>query len=439
MVDKKLSETESLNYTTEVPVYVAVVKYSDNTEQAITENRKIPLSQFAKDSLVLHNTGNENFTGTKTGQGINTPIALKRHGSSNPYTEIQTQNADGTRTGGFRNIQETDSTVNQTIMYVADGSSYKGSITINYDSANNEVWATLPKIQPFTVRKENSDKDGGQINFESADNEANAGKSMLIDRYDGKIRILGRNSSDTLYTPFQADVPNNTVFITNASISNDCVLRKNNGACRFISKDYGYAQGDTVSANRYSGVRTYDKNNVELGSIYTAILTSGEAQTSLYVKRPTAGATNGGAINIIAKPDGTFYTYAPTPSSATDNSTKIATTAFMTNRLHHNAVNGGRVLDTLFTGPIGTGNITLSHPYTDYDALMIIGGDDSGNYVASYIMTTKELNLIRSYNKPWKLWANANSYWYCAATSTTSSFVMTTENSRIEIIYGIKY
>lgn len=439
MADKKLSETESLNYTTEVPVYVAVVKYSDDTEQAITENRKIPLSQFAKDSLALHNTGNENFTGTKTGQGINTPIALKRYGSSNPYTEIQTQNADGTRTGGFRNIQETDSTVNQTLMYVADGSSYKGSITLNYDSANNEVWATLPKIQPFTVRKEDSDKDGGQINFESADNEVNAGKPMWIDRYDGKIRIFGRNSSNTIYTPFQADVQNNAAYTTNARITNTCYLQKNSVDVRYLAKDTGYAQGDTVSASRFIGIRMSDKNNVEMGTIYTKYQTDGNVTTRLSVKTPTAGATTNNTMGIGAKPDGTFWTFAPTPSSAKDNSTKIATTAFMTNRLSHNAVNGGRVFDTLFTGPIGSGNITLSHPYTNYDALMIIGSDDGGNYVASYIMTTKELNLIRSYNKPWKLWANANSYWYCAATSTTSSFISSTENSRIEKIYGIKY
>lgn len=95
----------------------------------------------ANNSEVLHKTMDESFTGTKTGYGVNTPIALKRNGT---YTEIQTQKADGTRTGGFRSIQETDSTVNQTIMYVADGSSFKGSISVNYDSSDGTVYTTAP-------------------------------------------------------------------------------------------------------------------------------------------------------------------------------------------------------------------------------------------------------------------------------------------------------
>lgn len=439
MVDKKLSETESLNYTTEVPVYVAVVKYSDNTEQAITENRKIPLSQFAKDSLALHNTGNENFTGTKTGQGINTPIALKRYGSSNSYTEIQTQDSNGTRTGGFRNIQETDSTVNQTLMYVADGSSYKGSITLNYDSANNEVWATLPKIQPFIVRKQNNALEGGEIQFESGGTESNAGKPIYIDRNNGKIRVVGQNSSGTTYTPFQADVQNNGVNITQAWISSNCYLQKNSTDVRFVAKDTGYAQGDTVSANRYRGIRIFDKNNVDIGTIYTEVMTDGNAATRLLVKTPTAGATTVATIGILAKPDGTFYTYAPTPSSATDNSTKITTTAFIINKLHHNAVMGGRVFDTLFTGPIGTGTITLSHPYTDYDALIVVGGDDNSNGISTNYITRKELDIRRSYNKNWVLFMRGGVYWYCKPESTTTSFVVYSENGTIQAIYGIKY
>ena len=424
MVDKKLSETESLNYTTEVPVYVAVVKYSDNTEQAITENRKIPLSQFAKDSLTLHNTGNENFTGTKTGQGINTPIALKRYGSSNPYTEIQTHNADGTRTGGFINIQETGSTVNQTKIYVADGSSYKGDISLNYDSANSEVWATLPKISSPYIRKQDNNLDGGQIEFESADNEVNTGKRVVIERNNGNIRILGQNSSGDWKTPFYADIQNNRNYMTNLSISGACDINNTAGLGGF-----GLQIKDNTDRNQIS-VYNYITSN---GKSYGRFLNSAYNKNCyIDITISSAGERN---INL----SNCNYAYAPTPSSATYNDTKIATTAFITNKLHHNAVNGGRVFDTLFTGPIGSGNITLSQPYTNYDALMIIGSDDSGNYVRSNILTTKELNLMRSYNKPWALWFNENVYWTCKAESTTSSFIVAAENSRIEKIYGIKY
>lgn len=284
----------------------------------------------ANNSEVLHKTMDESFTGTKTGYGVNTPIALKRN---NTYTEIQTQKSDGTRTGGFRSIQETDSTVNQTIMYVADGSSYKGDISLHYDSANDEVWATLPAISMPYIRKQNSDLEGGEIHFESADNEVNAGKPIYIDRYNGKIRVVGQNSSGTTNTPFQVDVQNNGVNITQAWISSNCYLQKNSTDVRYIAKDTGYAQGDTVSANRYSGIRMFDKNNTEIGTVYTQVGTDGNVTTRLSVKTPTAGATTSQTMGIGAKPDGTFWTFAPTPSSATNNSTQIATTAHIINVL----------------------------------------------------------------------------------------------------------
>lgn len=54
------------------------------------------------------------------------------------------------------------------------------------------------KIRNLSIVSENNNTEGGQIQFLSAPNEVNAGKSMWIDRYNGNIRIVGVSSNNTL-------------------------------------------------------------------------------------------------------------------------------------------------------------------------------------------------------------------------------------------------
>jgi hypothetical protein len=382
---------------------------------------------------------NESFTGTKTGQGINTPIALKRNGT---YTEIQTQKADGTRTGGFRSIQETDSTVNQTIMYVADGSSYKGDISLHYDSANGEVWATLPAISMPYIRKQNSDLEGGEIHFESADNEVNAGKSIWIDRYNGKIRIVGQNSSGTTKNPFQADIQNDCVNITNAYINTNCILQKNNGESRYVAKDTGYAQGDTVSANRYSGIRMFDKNNVEMATVYSTYQTDGNVTTRLFVKTPTAGATTNQTMGIGAKPDGTFWTFAPTPAAGATG-TEITTASWVRTRMSR-AVGktGPTTITTLFSAGLGTGDIPLSQPFTNFDAIYIWFAGDGNTETLTKLWYTWELDRVLKDGMHTRvlLFSGDGAKWYIcnyANGSTTSKFKLYSETCYINRVEGL--
>lgn len=376
----------------------------------------------ANNSEVLHKTLNESFTGTKTGQGTTTPIALKRHST---YTEIQTQKADGTRTGGFRSIQDADSTVTRTLMYAADGSSFKGEIAICYDYANSEVWTALTnKVRSFTLKKQNSTFEGGELGFESGDTEVNAGKSIYIDRYNGKIRVVGQNSSGTTNKPLEVDIQNNRVDITNAYISASCHISGTAGA-----NGFGLHIEDDTSRNNI-----YVLNYITADGTSYGRLLNNAYDKSCYIDTIISSAGER-SIHLLQ----CDYALAPTPSSATDNSTKIATTGFMVNKLHHNAVNGGRVVDILFDTLIATGNITLAHPYTDYDELVIVCCDDSANGIFTQRVTTWELNIRRSYGKPWMLFSRSSTYWFCKPESTTTSFIVNSENAGIYRIYGIKY
>lgn len=116
MADKKLSETENLSYDLSTPVYVAVVKYSSSEPSATVENRKIPLSDFAKasdlsnyatntaltnavntldakfnnyplDTAVVHNTGNETVAGNKSFTGT---ITATTQATSDNSTKVAT-------------------------------------------------------------------------------------------------------------------------------------------------------------------------------------------------------------------------------------------------------------------------------------------------------------------------------------------------------------
>ena len=86
----------------------------------------------------------------------------------------------------------------------------------------------------------------------------------------------------------------------------------------------------------------------------------------------------------------------------------------------------------------GSGNITLSQPYTNFDALMIVYTDDSSNDWTTHIVSSDELNIRRSFNGTWRLLDGAT-YWACTNASTTTSFVYSYDNGIIKQIYGINF
>lgn len=84
------------------------------------------------------------------------------------------------------------------------------------------------------------------------------------------------------------------------------------------------------SSNVYSFFRINDKNNNIGGSIGFAYGTTGISKALLEVRNKVTGTLVSGQISINVDSSGNIYTSAPTPATA-DNSTKIATTAFVKN------------------------------------------------------------------------------------------------------------
>lgn len=71
------------------------------------------------------------------------------------------------------------------------------------------------------LTKEDSNLEGGQLSFQSADNESNAGKNMWIDRYDGIFRFVGKDSNNTTNIPLKVDIQNNYAFAVTPSSATD--------------------------------------------------------------------------------------------------------------------------------------------------------------------------------------------------------------------------
>lgn len=104
-------------------------------------------------------------------------------------------------------------------------------------------------------------------------------------------------------------------------------------------------------------------------------------------------------------------------------------------------------LTELMIAAIGKGTITLSHPYTDFDGLLIDFTDDDAYFLNSKYISTAELNrrikrakylgieslfLIAEYYY-WTIWITESRGF------STTSFPNTGENCKIMQIYGVKF
>ena len=95
-------------------------------------------------------------------------------------------------------------------------------------------------------------------------------------------------------------------------------------------RDKEYDRLTNPSADRNLTLVWEDKSGYDLGYINQKILTDGTSTLTFNASTyKTDGTRVVGAISVTTKRDGTVYTYAPTPA-ASDNSTKIATTAWVT-------------------------------------------------------------------------------------------------------------
>lgn len=142
---------------------------------------------------------------------------------------------------------------------------------------------------------------GGKINFHY--NQSSSATSSIYENQSGRIRL-------------DCDLWMDNYVYSNINLSGG-------GQIRFSNID-----ASTNSSER----RVFcfsDKGATALGGLIF-LFTSGNAEHSARLRVHNNGVYND--LGIAKKSDGSVYTFAPTPAT-TDNSTQIATTAFVNNRL----------------------------------------------------------------------------------------------------------
>lgn len=258
-----------------------------------------------KSTNVVHRSGNETITDTKVFKGA-APIKLGRAGGA--YTEVQFTSDGSARLGGLRNIREGNSDNMQ--MYVAskDGSSILGSIQLNRDD-NNGILATAPHPAASTNYSNQAIMTAGR----AADPTQN-------------FNLLHR-SGDEIFSGVKT-------------------VQSNNPRLGFKHTEIDVTTNP--SAEKTTKIFVADKNSLWISEIGFIQKTDGSILSRITANNGTSGSAE---LQIICNKDGRKYATCPTPPGAADSSTKIATTAWVNNRITSIMNNKLQVVSSLPSSP----------------------------------------------------------------------------------------
>lgn len=263
---------------------------------------------------IVHKTGSETIGGSKTF----TSTINMQSGNDMSYV-VRSINADNTQQtqevqtlGAFRNVDKNGKIIGDVrFARGTNGTVTSSMVARNYASDANGVNAVISC---------SVDKDGTV--FTSAPTPATN---------DSSTKIATTANVDAKITAQAVKLSGNQTVGGVKTFTSQPITLTSGGDCRFYSKTSAYAQGTAPANDIYGGYRFLDKNGVEIATCYGKISTNNVSSCHLWVKSPVAGSTSSNSVGINCDANGNFYTYAPTPATS-DNSTKIATTAFVKNQ-----------------------------------------------------------------------------------------------------------
>lgn len=118
--------------------------------------------------------------------------------------------------------------------------------------------------------------------------------------------------------------------LTGGTLTGNLIIKKA-GPAEFL-QNTDVSKGSKPSANKYWSIPFTDKNGNatanRLGLIETSLSTAGNVVTAIRAYKNQSGQTTNAALSITCEAGGTAYANCPTPAAG-DNSTKIATTAWV--------------------------------------------------------------------------------------------------------------
>lgn len=240
----------------------------------------------ADDDTVVHKTEAETITGKKIFTDDKVPITLKRD-SDNTYTDIQFHDSNGIRVGGIRSILDSNN-IDRLQLYAAsaEGTSILGTIDIRKDS-NNGIQATAPAPAASI--------DTNNIAIMTVGRAVDPSQNFNLLHRSGDEQFHGTKT-----------------------------LKNNNPRFGFQHTEIDVTTIPTEQKS--SRIFIADKNAKWTAEIANYQNTDGGIVTQMTANNGDQGVAS---LQILCKKDGSKYATCPTPPGAADNSTKIATTAWV--------------------------------------------------------------------------------------------------------------
>ena len=193
---------------------------------------------------------------------------------------------------------------------------------------------------------------------------------------------------------------NNKVSKSGDTMTGNLTINKNNGSVivtgtgykSFTSKstDIDYTQTDQVNLN---GARllSNDINGNWWGYVQSWIDSNGSMRTGIASRRSISGTIKECGIAVAVDKNGNAYTYAPTPAAG-DNSTKIATTAWVNNEKE--TISSWGFPSTKYTDlTLGKSGTTYTAPANGWFTLAKTNSRNAEAYIAMNNTTAGQLQI----------------------------------------------
>lgn len=262
----------------------------------------------ADDSDVVKTSGNQTVGGTKTFTNY-------------PISKLNADATDTTTGSTFeqRPFQWADVN-NKTLGYM----SAWGSAARDYFQTRYRTFNTAGKYAQFMVNINNNDE--GYLSFACSSGVTSTSLSSVTGSTASTlIPTMGwvnnpATSTGVVHRTGDETISGSKTFTSALQTTASIVLKRND-----------VTKGTDPDSTKYWNLYLDDKNGFgdknALGRIVTSLNSSGTVTTSIYAYKNATGTANA-SISVSYPATGDPYTSAPTPATS-DNSTKIATTAFV--------------------------------------------------------------------------------------------------------------
>ena len=315
----------------------------DNLSVTNDDELYIVETDMAIDSEVVHKTGNETISGNKTF-------------SNNVVVSGATT---------LNNTLTVNNTLTTNNLVVNNGENWS-YIVIKNAEGNNAIYSNLSiEFKPLSTSSH-----GGYIDFHYNGSSDDYTARLIEDvsgqiSYQGSQRMVATNSTSSGVLAVKG-------WVNNPETATNVVHRSGNeslsGTKTFLTSTWMQSANDmsylikSVNADNTAETQTnltqgnfrvVDNNNKIIGDLRVVRSTTGTSTTSI-IARNYASDSNGvtATISCAVDNEGNIYTSAPTPASPGDNSTQIATTAWVNSKIQFvNALPASPVSGVLYLIP----------------------------------------------------------------------------------------